>query len=767
MNIRDDASWYHGSLSREEALNTLIKHGKREGLFLVRKSHTVPGDYVLSLWNCNQALHFQIQCRGDIYFSIDDGPVFHGLDSLIEYYRENADGLPIRLVQNCAGSPPPASARKHGIQTRLHQACMDRNEVLVRRLLRENPLDVNARNENGRTPLHLAALVGDDEIVFLLLQCNADPRCRDNNGHTVLMCACIANHPSTCKILVQQGRANIQDRCTNTGCVALHEAASRGYTDCCQTLIELGAPLHPRTAEGDTPRDLALRHGYVQIADMIDNYPLPPPKTSACLWLHEHLDRKGSLDLFQKWGMKDGQFIIRLSTRDHGYYVLSLVLSKLVYHYQIKSRSDRWFYIDDGPLFETLPHVIDHYSKYADGLPVLLQFSIPPDGKPPVSLALRPPLQRSSSVENVIDSMPSRQNVTESKSRLGRSSSQGYPQPPQDVLPLPIPPLSNPLPRPPVTSDRRFPPRLPPGSQPQPPPDSTASEDKSPMPTQHTLINREDLELGSELGQGEFGSVLRGVWKDPKGKKTPVALKTLHPEKIAHGEQEFLREARVMYGLNHPCIVSLIGVCLGPPLILVQELVAMGALLDYLIDHQSEITPRDLKLWAAQIAWGMMYLEKKRFVHRDLATRNILMSSKHQLKISDFGLSRAVGSGSDYYKASQGGRWPVKWYAPESINYGTFSHKSDVWSYGVTLWEMYSFGQLPYGEMTGGEVIKLLENEGKRLERPDACPEHVYKLMLRCWDLKPERRPTFEELHNTFSTDPLYADVRVARGKPS
>lgn len=187
MNARDDTSWYHGSLPREEAVNTLIKHGKKEGLFLVRKSQTVPGDYVLSLWNCNQALHFQIQCRGDIYFSIDDGPVFHGLDSLIEYYRENADGLPIRLVQYCAGNPPPAEARRNGIQTPLHQACMDRNKVLVQRLLRENPLDVNARNENGRTPLHLAALTGADEIVSLLLQRNADPRCRDNNGHTVLM----------------------------------------------------------------------------------------------------------------------------------------------------------------------------------------------------------------------------------------------------------------------------------------------------------------------------------------------------------------------------------------------------------------------------------------------------------------------------------------------------------------------------------------------------------------------------------------------------
>lgn len=183
----EDNLWFHGLLSREEAVGLLMKHGKKEGLYLVRESKQVPGDFVLSLWKANQALHFQIQCRGDIYFSIDDGPVFHGLDSLIDYYRENADGLPIRLSQYCLGRSPPASSRRHGIQTPLHRACMESDVILVQRHLRENPLAVNARNESGRTPLHLAALKGSDDIIRLLLQCAADPRCRDNNGHTALM----------------------------------------------------------------------------------------------------------------------------------------------------------------------------------------------------------------------------------------------------------------------------------------------------------------------------------------------------------------------------------------------------------------------------------------------------------------------------------------------------------------------------------------------------------------------------------------------------
>lgn len=101
---------------------------------------------------------------------------------------------------------------------------------------------------------------------------------------------------------------------------------------------------------------------------------------------------------------------------------------------------------------------------------------------------------------------------------------------------------------------------------------------------------------------------------------------------------------------------------------------------------------------------GMKYLEEQRFIHRDLAARNILLASQHQAKISDFGLSKALGADHEYYRAMHGGKWPLKWYAPESYNFGTFSHKSDVWSFGVTIWEMYSFGEQPYGELKGSEV---------------------------------------------------------------
>ena len=153
----------------------------------------------------------------------------------------------------------------------------------------------------------------------------------------------------------------------------------------------------------------------------------------------------------------------------------------------------------------------------------------------------------------------------------------------------------------------------------------------------------------------------------------------------------------------------------------------------------------------------MNYLESQHFVHRDLAARNILLASKNQAKISDFGLSKALNS-NDYYQASQGGKWPIKWYAPESFNFGTFSHASDFWSFGVTLWEMFSFGSPPYGEMKGVDVIKLVEM-GERLPKPELCADNVFAIMENCWNYHPKDRPTFRHLTEFFARDPDYQNV--------
>lgn len=273
-------------------------------------------------------------------------------------------------------------------------------------------------------------------------------------------------------------------------------------------------------------------------------------------------------------------------------------------------------------------------------------------------------------------------------------------------------------------------------------------------------IPLESIKLMAVIGEGEFGSVYKGSYLPETGVEKDVAIKALSSEAVEPGQSEdFMREAKVMMDLDHQCIVQLLGISCGPPILMVLELVPLGSMLDYLLEHPTTVSQNmELPLWASQIACGMMYLQSKKFVHRDLAARNILLSSKFQTKISDFGLSRVVGE-KNYYRASHGGRWPVKWYAPECINFGTFSHASDVWSFGIVLWEMYNYGKQPYEGKTGAETVGYIE-AGHRLAQPEGTTNDVYDVMLGCWDYKPEERPNWMELFQIFSANPEYMNIK-------
>jgi len=190
---------------------------------------------------------------------------------------------------------------------------------------------------------------------------------------------------------------------------------------------------------------------------------------------------------------------------------------------------------------------------------------------------------------------------------------------------------------------------------------------------------------------------------------------------------------------------------------MVLEFLPLGSLDKFFQKYKNEIdTPIQINM-AQQIASGMVFLEENHIVHRDLALRNVLIGGQppsYTIKVSDFGLSRNTGD-KEYYK-SESKTIPYKWCSPEIINDGFFSHKSDVWAYGITLWELFSFGDLPYSGMTNQEATeKVLQ--GYRMNPPKNCPSEISELMMKCWNDEPENRPSFEEIHNLFlaSQDPF------------
>ncbi|XP_072439738.1 tyrosine-protein kinase Fer isoform X2 [Chiloscyllium punctatum] len=255
------------------------------------------------------------------------------------------------------------------------------------------------------------------------------------------------------------------------------------------------------------------------------------------------------------------------------------------------------------------------------------------------------------------------------------------------------------------------------------------------------VLNHEDVTLGELLGKGNFGEVFKGTLKD----KTPVAVKTCKEDLPQELKIKFLSEARILKQYDHPNIVKLIGVCTQrQPIYIVMELIPGGDFLSFLRKKKDELKMKQLVKMSLDAAAGMAYLEGKNCIHRDLAARNCLVGDNNVLKISDFGMSRQEDDG--IYSSSGLKQIPIKWTAPEALNYGRYSSESDVWSYGILLWETFSLGVCPYPGMTNQQAREQVE-KGYRMSSPQKCPEEIYAIMLRCWEYKPENRPNFSDVH--------------------
>uniref|UniRef100_A0A8C2Z6V6 Fibroblast growth factor receptor n=1 Tax=Cyclopterus lumpus TaxID=8103 RepID=A0A8C2Z6V6_CYCLU len=278
-------------------------------------------------------------------------------------------------------------------------------------------------------------------------------------------------------------------------------------------------------------------------------------------------------------------------------------------------------------------------------------------------------------------------------------------------------------------------------------------------------LPRDRLTLGKPLGEGCFGQVVlaeaAGVDRNKPTRLSKVAVKMLKADATEKDLSDLISEMEMMKMMGkHKNIINLLGACTqGGPLYVVVEYASQGNLREFLrtrrpvgLEYWSgprqaslgSLEIRELVSAAYQVARGMAYLSSKKCIHRDLAARNVLVTEDDVMKIADFGLARDVHH-IDYYKKTTNGRLPVKWMAPEALFDRVYTHQSDVWSFGVLLWEIFTLGGSPYPGVPVEELFKLLK-EGHRMEKPSACTQELYLMMRDCWHAVPSRRPTFSQL---------------------
>ncbi|PAA62748.1 hypothetical protein BOX15_Mlig007730g1 [Macrostomum lignano] len=250
-------------------------------------------------------------------------------------------------------------------------------------------------------------------------------------------------------------------------------------------------------------------------------------------------------------------------------------------------------------------------------------------------------------------------------------------------------------------------------------------------------LANQDVSVIERIGKGEFGQVYRGTYQG-----RAVAVKTCGSDPT-----RFVAEGRLLLTLQHQNIVQVYGIALlRQPVLLVMEYLSHGSLLAYLRANRSVLESNDLLYMSLDAACGLAYLETKQFIHRDIAARNCLVNDTKVVKIADFGMCRTEG----VYQVSGGLKQiPIKWTSPESLNSGTYTLKSDCWSFGILLWEIFSFGESPYSGLTNKETRARVE-AGYRLPQPPDCPDWVYRLMASCWDIDPEQRPPMSTVYSTL-----------------
>ncbi|XP_035863355.1 tyrosine-protein kinase ZAP-70 isoform X2 [Sander lucioperca] len=414
-------------------------------------------------------------------------------------------------------------------------------------------------------------------------------------------------------------------------------------------------------------------------------------------WYHGKITRQEGERRLYSGAQPDGKFLVR-DREESGTFALSMVYGKTVYHYQILQDKSGKYSMPEGTKFDTIWQLVEYLKMKADGLVTILG-EVCVNGK----------------TAGKTPSLPATR----------RPGTNGYTPPPRGQSPV----------KPDVPTDREV---LPMDS-------NVFNPYHNPNEVRKFNIQRTQLLIDEvELGSGNFGCVKKGSLKTDSG-HVDVAIKVLKSDNEKLVQEEMMREAEIMHQLSNPFIVRMLGLCKAENLMLVMEMASAGPLNKFLSTNKDTVTTENIVNLMHQVSMGMKYLEEKNFVHRDLAARNVLLVNQQFAKISDFGLSKALGADDNYYKARTAGKWPLKWYAPECINFHKFSSKSDVWSFGITMWEAFSYGGKPYKKMKGPEVMRFIDS-GNRMECPPACPERMYTVMKECWTYKHEERPDFKKV---------------------
>ncbi|XP_050676234.1 tyrosine-protein kinase CSK isoform X2 [Leptidea sinapis] len=434
----------------------------------------------------------------------------------------------------------------------------------------------------------------------------------------------------------------------------------------------------------------------------------PPPAANRLLnmtqypWHHGAISRERAEALLS--GSPDGVFLVRESTNFPGDHTLCVRFRGRVEHYRVKwatvpeSQNQR-LTIDDEEFFDNMTDLIHHYLKDADGLCTKLVRCLP-------------------------------------KASPNGANNNNVLQPPYSPLPAQPPPYP---PTPSVSS------ALSSGHfqhtyNTQTPDQTDSAPHHQKFVDARWLIPERDLEIRENIGKGEFGDVMLGILNGTQ----KVAVKILKDNQAAN---KFKAEASVMASLKHENLVRLLGCVVfssNGRTCIVTEHCAQGSLLDYLRSRgRHYVTRMDQINFAYDACCGMEYLERQRVVHRDLAARNVLICAEGRAKVADFGLARSDAAPDDPADALRvQAKLPIKWTAPEALKYNKFSNKSDMWSFGILLWEIYSFGRVPYPRIPLAEVVRHVER-GYRMEAPEGCPSGPYEVMRAAWHADPAQRPTF------------------------